>query len=208
MNTNKVTGFTLLEMMVVIAIIAILASVAMPMMSQTLANSKSNAAFRDVIATLKAAKAGARDDKSFSYAVVCASSNGTSCDSSNWTDGWLAFGDIDGSGDLNGAEPILAVQGSAGKSSNISVVNNTSNQTVSKFVINQDGFTSNNLYACGNAGPPAYVFRICQAGSGSNPVTGKAVIYTPSGAIRLGRDTDKNGLHNVGAADIVCPSTI
>lgn len=206
MNTRKLTGFTLLELMAVIAIIAILAAVAIPMMLQTLASSQSNAAFRDVIATLKVAKSAAIEDQSFDQLTVCASSDGVSCNNStDWGQGWIVIGTA------SGVNTVLMAQGAASNLITIRVspyTNSGGNLTVGSdiatFTLNQNGFTANNLYNCSS--PPAFVFRVCTPARGSNPATGKAVIYTPGGAIRLARDTDNNGLHNIGSSgDMACP---
>lgn len=207
MRSNTKQGFTLLELMVVMAIVAILAAIAYPSMSDSLARRQIDAHFHDVIASLKAAKSYALDDKRFDYVVVCASNSGDACDSNDWNEGWIAFGDANASGDFDPAsETAFIQQDKVGSRSQVAVVNFNSGAQVNKFIINQDGFTADNLYSCGNAGPPAYFFRICPkpTTTGASSFGGRAVIYTPSGAIRLSRDTDADGIQNVGANNINC----
>lgn len=198
-------GFTLLELLVVIAMVAILTAIAYPSMSDAMARRHLDAGFRDVVSSLKTAKSSAIDDKRFDYVVVCASGSGSACDSNDWGQGWIAFGDANANGDLDADETTFFQQDELGGGSRLSVLNFNSGDELNRVIINRDGFTADNLYSCGNAGPPAYVFRLCpRQTSGNASLSGRAVIYTPSGAVRLSRDTDNDGIQNVGVDNINC----
>ena len=92
---QKQIGMTLLELMVVLAIAGILATVAIPSF-QTAMKNNTVAAYRDAFATaIKIARSEAINTQSF--VTICPSNNQTGC-SGNWANGWIVFADINGSG--------------------------------------------------------------------------------------------------------------
>ena len=99
-------GFTLIELMVAVAIVAILASIAAPNF-QTLVNSNRLATqANDLIAELALARSEAA--KSGGSATVCVSSNGTSCTGgTDWSVGRIVFTDSSPYGSVDGTDVIL-----------------------------------------------------------------------------------------------------
>ena len=79
-------GFSLIELMVVIAIAAVLASLAVPSFQGMIASSNLTSTTNDLIATLARAKSDAvRRGK---RVTVCISANGASCTTTgDWTQG-------------------------------------------------------------------------------------------------------------------------
>lgn len=88
-------GFTFVELMVTIAIVAILLAVAMPSMSAFVNNSRVSTSINEFVGTVTLARSEAI--KQGRLVTVCRSANATSatptCDSSttDWASGWLAF---------------------------------------------------------------------------------------------------------------------
>jgi type IV fimbrial biogenesis protein FimT len=99
-------GFTLIELMIVLAVVATLFGVALPAMSRGLEAARSVDARSNLLASLttasnKAALTGTR-------AVLCPSANGSRCvDSVDWSQGWIVFLDIDGDREVGSGEPVL-----------------------------------------------------------------------------------------------------
>lgn len=109
MKSSK--GFTLLELMVTLAVSAILMFIAVPSFVSFIRNSQlttqANAFFTDLSLTKsEAVKRNAR-------VSICASSNGATCSgSTNWATGWIVFTDSSGtSGTLDGADELLRIHG-------------------------------------------------------------------------------------------------
>lgn len=78
---SKARGFTLVELMITIAVVAILAAIASPSFRSLINSSRLSSGANELIATMQLAKAEAvrRNGK----VTVCASSNGSSCSGSN-----------------------------------------------------------------------------------------------------------------------------
>lgn len=87
-------GFTLLELMITILIVAILLTVGVPSFSSFIQNSRARALATDITAALNTARAEAV--KRSETVRVCPSSNGTSCTGA-WEDGWIVQRTVDNS---------------------------------------------------------------------------------------------------------------
>jgi len=99
--TNQNHGFTLIEVMVALAIAGILVGMALPSFTDMLQKDKGIAQINQLVGELSWARTEAIvQGKTVS---LCASTNQLSCRSSktNWSDGWIVFIDQDGDGDFN-----------------------------------------------------------------------------------------------------------
>ena len=98
-------GFTLIELMTTIGIGAVLVSMAVPGMQTVAMNSKQRSGVNELISAMHMARNTAITTNS--RVTLCASSNGTSCQSVPWNDGWIVFADLDSNQAVNGAEVVL-----------------------------------------------------------------------------------------------------
>jgi type IV fimbrial biogenesis protein FimT len=106
--TTKQTGFTLIELMVTIAVLGILLSIAIPSFQNMMFSNRITAQANQVITALNYARSEAV--KRAATATVCSTNGGVACaGSTNWTTGWMVFADTDGDGTVDGGEAVLRV---------------------------------------------------------------------------------------------------
>jgi type IV fimbrial biogenesis protein FimT len=86
MNSDQVKGFTLLELLIVISLLAILWGLAMPAFSQLVQRNRSEALHNQLISALHTARAHAVENRH--EVELCGSSDGSRCDNA-WNKGWL-----------------------------------------------------------------------------------------------------------------------
>ena len=84
-------GFTVLELMIVVALIAVLSVIAAPSLRDLIKNARMTSQANDLMTDLAIARAEAV--KRGVRTAVCTSSNGTSCTATNWNQGWIIFAD-------------------------------------------------------------------------------------------------------------------
>jgi type IV fimbrial biogenesis protein FimT len=102
-------GFTLVELVVTVAVFAVLAALALPDFSETLRQWRRDSATRALSSDLLLART--ESIKTSRRIAMCPSTNGTSCAaSSDWRNGWIVFED-DGATDLayDAGESVLKV---------------------------------------------------------------------------------------------------
>jgi type IV fimbrial biogenesis protein FimT len=104
-------GFTLVELMVTLTLVAILAMLAVPSFNQAIASSQLSSATNEIYTALVQAKSEAV--RRGTRVTVCATANGTTCsdDPGGWNTGWITFVDTTrtGSVNLDSGEDVIAV---------------------------------------------------------------------------------------------------
>lgn len=106
--STKQTGFTLIELMVTIAVLAILLSIGIPSYQNMVLNNRIVAQANQVVTALNYARSEAV--KRAASATVCSTNGGAACaGSTNWSTGWMVFADANGNGTVDGGETVLRV---------------------------------------------------------------------------------------------------
>ena len=95
-------GFTLIELMVTLIVVAILISLAAPNFTTQILNNRSVAFSEGLIAELNSARYEAINRTA--NVSICASSDGASC-TGNWTDGYIMF--LDTAATSNAVTPVV-----------------------------------------------------------------------------------------------------
>lgn len=108
-------GVTLIELMVGIAVLAILLAIAVPSFQSTIASSRLTTTTNDFVSALATARSEAIR-RGFRV-TVCKSSNGTQCTTAgNWSQGWIVYTDTTRAGtdaSVDAGEVVLATSAAA-----------------------------------------------------------------------------------------------
>lgn len=107
-------GFTLIELMAVIAVLAIVAAIAIPSMRDGINSSRARGQARDIIGDLQFARTESLSRGN--NVAICPSTDTTSCGGA-WADGWIIFVDNGATaGAVDGSEEVLRIHGGLGNS--------------------------------------------------------------------------------------------
>lgn len=182
-------GFTLVELLVTIAIAAILAAIAVPsyqgfIASNTAESLQSRLATAFVTARVEAATRN-------QGVSVCASSNGIACTgATTWTNGWIVFTDANSNLTVDAAagDTVLQVHQQANATYTVAVVNNAAAPVaIAGLAFNNQGFTQNAARARGYVCPPD-----------NNAKYARGITIEPSGRTAKTRDSnaDADTIHD------------
>lgn len=100
-------GFTLIELLVTVAILAILLALAVPSFTSVINSNRLAGQANEVVASLQLARVEAvRQNR---RAVVCRSTNGTTCAGAGQWNTWITFFDVNNNGAADVGEAIIRV---------------------------------------------------------------------------------------------------
>ncbi len=108
---QEMSGFTLLELMIALAIGSVILVLGVPSFKGTIDNQRMTSATNEMVMSLNLAKSEAI--KRVTYVSICKSSNGVSCGAAgtSWDDGWIIFANatVANSGSVDAGDEILRV---------------------------------------------------------------------------------------------------
>lgn len=104
MHRTQTSGFTLIELMVTIAIVAILAALAFPSFESSIRSNRVATMTNEMLASLALARTEAI--RSTHVSGVCASADGKTC-GADWNQGWIVWTDSNVSGGFNAGDEIV-----------------------------------------------------------------------------------------------------
>ena len=99
-------GFTLIELMIAIALVAVLLATAVPALDDFTNDARQTGAINDLISSIHLARNTAITTNS--RVMMCASASGTNCELTSWDSGWIVFGDLNSNGTLDVDETIVS----------------------------------------------------------------------------------------------------
>lgn len=107
---KRARGFTIIELMIVVTIIAVLFVIVAPSMTQMIRNSRVRSFTSDLRSDIALAKSQAQRESS--QVVFCPSSDQTTCNAAGTlADGWIVFIDSDRNFTLSAGDRVLRVHG-------------------------------------------------------------------------------------------------
>jgi len=195
---KKAAGFTLIELMITVAVVAVLLVVGVPSLKTFMQTNRLISSTNDLISALHIARTEAI--KNNARVSICESSNGKTCgNTGNWRTGWIVF--IDSNGDLaNTGAPCAAPNTDcllrihdAFDDTELSISGVDANAAaISSFT-----FTSRGLPKQVNGTAQSGTFSICTFDSSDNVIGSRAVVLSLSGRARVSDN----------AAVISCPAS-
>ena len=130
-------GFTLTELLITITVLTLVMAIGVPSMRDFIKNDRLVTQINPLVGHL----AYARSEAVLRHqpVVVCASSNQTSCSTTDWASGWIIFVDADNNADFSAGEDMLRqTEGLSG--------DNTLTSTVGSIVTyDKRGFAPNSV---------------------------------------------------------------
>ena len=171
---KKYRGFTMIELVITLAIAAIIAGLAVPSFSQMIKNNRRDVRINQILNTLTLARSEAI--KRGVAVTACKSANGTSCGGSGWESGWLMFVNNDDDGaTIDVGEDILRVYESLPAGITLRSANFTNFITY-----RPDGFSNNNgnFVLCDDRGI-SYAKKIVVSKTGRGRIDSAAVTSCP-----------------------------
>ncbi|HSN52478.1 MAG TPA: GspH/FimT family pseudopilin [Woeseiaceae bacterium] len=103
------SGFTLIELMIAIALVAILLATAVPALEDFTNDARQTGAINDFVSAIHLARNTAITTNS--RVTLCASASGAACQLTAWENGWIVFADLDASGGLDVGETVVSSSG-------------------------------------------------------------------------------------------------
>lgn len=206
LGSNKQAGFTLMEFLVVTAVVGVLIATTAPLMSESIAKRRVYGDFKSIRDVLRVAKSAGQTDKRFSGVVVCPSTDSATCNGSTWNDGFIACGDVDGNSTCTSVDEVIAVQDQLSPNTRLTVTDrNSGGASVTSIPLTVQGYTA----AFSASSAPIYLFTYCNLGASSSTRAASAMglVYGPGGVIRMTLDTNNDGIQNYGTDNLSCPSS-
>ncbi|MDZ4731557.1 MAG: GspH/FimT family pseudopilin [Xanthomonadales bacterium] len=103
-----VTGFSVIEILITLVLIAISVSLALPSLQQFSANNQVLAASNSIVSGLNMARFNAITTGE--ETTICPSADGQSCSNDSWSSGWIVFADENGNSAADAAELVRIVE--------------------------------------------------------------------------------------------------
>lgn len=108
LSNQRVAGFSVIELLVTLVLIAISLSLAVPSLQQFSANNQVQAASNSIVSGLNMARFNAITTGE--ETTVCPTADGSSCSDGNWNAGWIVFADEDDDSNADSNELVRIVE--------------------------------------------------------------------------------------------------
>ena len=199
MNKNN-HGFTLIELIVTLAVVSILLLTGIPMLNQMTTSNRLVTQINSIAGSLSVARS--ESIKRGESITLCGSTDGSTCDTSNWESGWIVFTDADNNAVLNSATELMLKivdQFSGGTTLRLSQSDSAS---IMRYRSDGSLRDQNSDATRTDKG----TFTLCD--SSASVTKAKAINVNPLGRVSRAEDTDDptdNTVNDVTGVDVTCP---
>lgn len=190
-------GFTLIELMVTVGLVAILVAIATPSMQETLQRNAQQSVLADLSNTLAFARSQAISRSQF--VSVCQSSDGMNCSIAtpgDWSNGWIVFADpipsvapsIDAV--VDGGEQVLRVHGPVRGGTTVKVREGLIGAPIdarTSLRFDRNGYVN-------TQGPTQLLLTVCR--QTQTAATALGIFVNVVGRVNVTRDSDGNGIQD------------
>lgn len=170
---NRQCGFTLTELIITVAIAAIVMAIGVPAFQDTIRSNRMVTHTNDFIGSLNLARSEAI--KRGRRVALCKSTDGAACtNADNWEKGWIVFVDVNNNAAVDVGEVVIRAHGPLDGDNTLQ-----GNANVSDYIsYSPDGFTRlvNGGFQAGTLS-----FSLCSGGQKNN------IILSNTGRVRLGK---------------------
>jgi len=178
-----IKGFTVVEMMIALAVAGILVSFAVPAFNTSIQNNRMATQINELHTALSLARSEAI--KRNTDTTVCRSSDGASC-TGTWSDGWIVFVDDNFDGTVDAGEEILRVHGAL------------EGENTLEFSQTRVIYASSGIARTGSNG----TFTLCDS---RGTTSARGLVVGVSGRPRMAVDDNDNGIPEDGTGtDLDC----
>ena len=168
-------GFTLIELMVVLAVAIIIGAIGVPSMYQLIASNRLSTYTNELVGGINLARSEAI--KRGQRVVLCKSSDGVDCDANaQWSDGWIIFEDRNGTRSTVNNGEVIRIHGPVSDAVTITFT----------------GFTNNDLIEFNALGRPTTLNGTFSVRDNNGSVVGRNIIISTSGRLRTEYASDNS----------------
>lgn len=194
-------GFTLIELIVTLAVVSILLVTGIPMLNQMVDSNRLVAQINSVAGSLSLARS--ESIKRGSTITICGSTDTITCDTANWESGWIVFQDVNNNAILESEDTRLQVVATFNGPSTLRL----SRSDVTTRVQYKSSGALRNQVTPDATNTDRATFTLCEK-AGGDVKKAKAINISTLGRVSRAEDTDTtadNTVNDITTVNVTCP---